>query len=199
MLSEQEVGLLIEIPEVMRAVEELRQPYLKKSGCDMISRHDFFAGMLMIPIIDMALTDGNIGLAEELALNKKARRLSKGGFFIRQDPVVKMVELLVQQWEQWRDPMYQHLKEVIKTVMTHQIESDLQGKEMFKIMISSPYILVKILETFFLAEGDRLIDHNVELSLEEYHKLEEIAYKLSFDDNELFKAFLKDLAVRMYN
>ena len=48
-----------------------------------LSEHDFLSLILMTPTVGIALANGSISLFEELALNKMARKMSKGGYFLK--------------------------------------------------------------------------------------------------------------------
>ena len=75
MLTENEVGQLLDIPDVLEVVEELHQTFTEEEReFKGISQHDFLSGMLMLPSVALAMVDGTTSLSEELTLNKKARR-----------------------------------------------------------------------------------------------------------------------------
>ena len=58
----------------------------------------------------MALANGSVSLFEELALNKKARKLSKGGYFLKKDPVVYAMKFLLDKYDIWEARFFEVLR-----------------------------------------------------------------------------------------
>jgi hypothetical protein len=201
MLTENEVGQLLEIPDVQEVVEELHQTFTKEEReFKEISQHDFLSGMLMLPSVALALVDGTTSLSEELTLNKKARRFSKGGFFLRQDPVVKLVNHMQSQFSQWESRFFVGLGKILKVVIP-EFSSKHNTKEVkssdgeFLVVMNSSYILIKLFETFFLPEGEEITNKRY-VSLNEYQTMVEIGKNLQLSEIGSFRNFIKTFEVK---
>ena len=97
MFTEYEIETMLHIKEVQEANAILRKDFLKNEAPYLeITDHDFFSLVMMTPTLGIAMADGNVSLFEELALNKKARKLSKGGYFMKKDPVVYAMKFLLK-------------------------------------------------------------------------------------------------------
>ncbi len=96
MFTEYEVELMIEDPKIQEATFELKKDFIKTEAPYLeISDQDFFSLVMLSPTVGIALANGSVSLFEELALNKKARKLSKGGYFLKKDPVVYAMKYLI--------------------------------------------------------------------------------------------------------
>lgn len=81
MFTEYEIASMIEIPDIHEATMALKKDFIRNEAPYLeISDHDFFSLVMMAPTVGIALANGSVSLFEELALNKKARKLSKGGY-----------------------------------------------------------------------------------------------------------------------
>ena len=70
MFSENEVAIMIEIPEVLETIITSRKEFIEKEANFLeISEHDFLSLVMMTPTVGMALANGTVSLLEELALN----------------------------------------------------------------------------------------------------------------------------------
>lgn len=194
MLSENEIALLIEIPEVGAIVDELKQEFLAEQ--EQVSDHDFLSSMLMAPPIAMALANGSISLIEEMGLNKKARNFSKGGFFLKKDPVVRLVQKLIDSFERWELKFYQALEGIVHKLLTPQNTNSNQEGPVFLVMLNTPYLIIKLIETFFLPEGEDIIDNQRPISKIEFEKMDWLGQKLALDEVPLFHKFLETFEVK---
>ena len=202
MLSENEVEQLISIPEVNEIVRQLYQEMAKEeSAIQGIGIHDFFSGMLVSPSIAMARVDGATSLIEELTINKKARRISKGGFFLTQDPVVKLVGIMQNRWDIWESKLLGGLSKVVAFV-TPEITEDASlkrpsdcGNSFFLAILRSSYLLVRLIETFFLPEGEVITNTKV-ISKNEFQKMIDIGAQLKLDNVFTFQSFIKTFEVK---
>ena len=108
MFTEDQVNAILDFDGVSEKVEKLKLVF--KEGelqlLDMIN-HDFLSMALLTPTIELALANGNISLMEEMAINQKARKLSKGGYFLQTDPVVYTMKYYIQNFDKWRDQFYE--------------------------------------------------------------------------------------------
>ena len=202
MLSENEVEQLISIPEVNEIVRQVYQEMAKEeSAIQGIGIHDFFSGMLVSPSIAMARVDGTTSLIEELTINKKARRISKGGFFLTQDPVVKLVGIMQNQWDIWEYRLLDGLSKVVAFVTPELGENSSSNKRMeegnsfFLDILRSSYLLVRLIETFFLPEGE-VITNTRKISKNEFQKMIDIGAQLKLDNVYTFQSFIKTFEVK---
>ncbi len=202
MLTENEVGQLLDIPEVKHIVHQLHQSFTKEeTELRNISLHDFLSGVLLTPSVALAKVDGTTSLFEELSINKKARRFSKGGFFLKHDPVVKMVILLQNRFQYWEQHFFQALKNILKTVvpeiaLSHQSQqSQYATSNPFTMFMNSSYILIRFLETFFLPEGEE-ITNTRRVSHVEYQKINSIGEQLRLSDVGSFRNFVTTFEVK---
>lgn len=200
MLTENDISLLVNIPEVSAVVDDLRVQFQKTSALEEISEHDFLSSMLMAPPIGMALANGTVSLLEELSLNKKARSFSKGGFFLKQDPVVQVVKYLMQQFDFWEDQFYEELRKIMAVVLVPSILPKMPEEEgahgIFLTMMNTSYFHIKLLETFFLPEGEDIINCPRQVGLKEYQKLISIGEKLQLNKVPMFCKFLETFEVK---
>src|SRR5690606_23114387 len=121
MFSENEIATMIEIPEVLDSVTAIRKAFIEKEANFLeISEHDFLSLIMMTPTVGIALSNGTISLFEELALNKMARKMSKGGFFLKVDPVAHAMKFLIKNFTNWELPFY----EVIKLCMSKTFDKN---------------------------------------------------------------------------
>ena len=102
MFSENEIAILLENKEISQATEEAKNDF-KLNQVEMleIENHDFLALVMMAPPIGIALANGSISLFEDLALNKLARKMSRGGYFMKVDPVAHAMKYLVKHFDRW--------------------------------------------------------------------------------------------------
>jgi len=201
MLTENEVGKLLDISDVYNIVADLHQTFTEaEQSLKNISNHDFLSGMLMLPSVALARVDGTTSLFEELSLNKKARRFSKGGFFLQQDPVVKMVNLLQTSFGQWETKFFEGLSKILKVVVPEITGGSItdehkQGNDIFLSVMNSSYILIKLLETFFLPEGEEITNKR-RISELEHKAIVTIGDQLQLSNIPSFKSFIKTFEVK---
>ena len=96
MLTEFEIETMMEIPAILEATQKLKKDFIKTDAPYLeIGDHDFFGLIMLAPTVGVALANGSVSLFEELALNKKARKASKGGYFLKKDPTVYAMKFLL--------------------------------------------------------------------------------------------------------
>jgi len=200
MLTENEVAQLLEVPQVNEVVRELHQTFITTElSLQDISLHDFFSGLLLAPSVALAQVDGTTSLFEELSLNKKARRFSKGGFLLQHDPVVKMIIHLQSCFASWEQQFLTTLTRVVQVVVPelkgYQPTNDNGSKTSSNAILQASYILVKLLETFFLPEGEELCNKR-RVSNIEYQKISSIADCLQLSSIGSFQHFIQTFEVK---
>ena len=201
MFTENEVGQLLEIPDVRVVVERLHKTFKEEEReFREISLHDFLSGMLMAPSVALSRVDGTTSLFEELSLNKKARRFSKGGYFLGQDPVVRMVIHLQSRFQCWEARFFEGIKIICKAVIPeisageHSKLTD-PDRSIFLTVMKSSYILIRFIETFFLPEGEEITNKRC-ISILEYQKILTIGDQLQLSEIGSFRNFIKTFEVK---
>ena len=111
MLTANEISIILEDHDVLDSVQELKNVFRNKEAPHLeISDHDFLSLIIMMPSISITLSTGDISLMEEMALNKKARTISKGGHYLKKDPVVYAMSFLVKSAAKWEDQFFETIR-----------------------------------------------------------------------------------------
>ena len=198
MFTEYEIETMMEYPEVQEATLKLKKEFLKAEAPYLeISDEDFFSLVFMAPTIGIAMADGNITLFEEMALNKKARKLSKGGYFMKKDPVVYAMKFLIKNYYNWSDRFYDVLKTTIKVtcrldeldVVVFNPNEEVDYKMYKKAVLNSPYLLIRFISSFFLENDEDIINSNHKIGKNEYQRLELIGENLDLHKVPVFQMF----------
>lgn len=198
MFTEYEIETMVEIPEILEATLELKREFLKVEAPYLeITDHDFFSLVMMAPTIGIALADGTISLFEEIALNKKARKLSKGGYFMKKDPVVYAMKFLIKNYYNWSDKFYAVLRISMEKSCNLDIVSqgkintddEVDYKEYKKVVLNSPYILIRFIASFFLENDEDIINSDHKIGKEEYQRMLIAGEKLGLDNLIVFQMF----------
>ncbi len=199
MFTEYEIESMIAYPEVKEITQTLKKDFLKNEAPYLeISDEDFFSLIIMTPTIGIAMADGKISLIEEMALNKKARKLSKGGYFMKKDPVVYAMKFLIKNYYNWSDKFLDVLKETIKITCgkdniayADPNDKDIDYNEYREAVLHSPYILIRFIASFFLENDEDIINQNHKVGKAEYQRLILIGEKLELDKVPVFQMFCK--------
>lgn len=200
MFTEYEIESMIEYPEVLEATKALKKDFLKTEAPYLeIGDEDFFSLIIMTPTVGIAMADGKISLIEEMALNKKARKLSKGGYFMKKDPVVYAMKFLIKNYYNWVDRFMEVLRDTIKVTCGLQEENyqaisedaSVDYREYRQAVLHSPYLLIRFIASFFLENDEDIINENHKLGKEEYQRMMLIAEKLELDRIPVFQMFCK--------
>ena len=198
MFTEYEIESMMEYPKVQEATLALKKEFLKAEAPYLeIGDEDFFSLIVMTPTIGIAMADGTISLFEEMALNKKARKLSKGGYFMKKDPVVYAMKYLIKNYYNWSDKFFEVLKVTIQTtVKLDQLDQKpidpskaVDYQEYKKAVLESPYLLIRFIASFFLENDEDIINSNHKIGKSEFQRLELIGAKLELDKIPVFQMF----------
>lgn len=205
MFTEYEIETLLELPEVKEANLTLKKDFLRNEAPYMeISDHDFFSLVMMSPTVGMAMADGNISFFEEHALNKKARKLSKGGYFLKKDPVEYAMKFLIKKFDNWRDKFFG----VLRLTMQKSLDMDSLKKQPFdkdekvsyevykKEVLTSPHILIRYISSFFLENEEDVISNRRHIGKDEYHRLLKIGEELGLGGVPVFQMFCKTFELK---
>lgn len=204
MFTENEVAALINFPGIKEETEKLKERFIKEEAEFLeISDHDFLSLVLITPSIGLALANGSVSLFEEMALNKKARKLSKGGYWMKKDPVVFAMEYLIDGFDKWSSIFYEYIRFLIqKTVHINALNDpnfkleesteENQGIEVFK----SPFIIIRYLTSFFMDDEEEDILAERKISRIEYDKVVEIADKLGISYIPIYQIYRSRLIIK---
>ena len=204
MFTENEIGALIINPEIKDATQRLKEDFIEKEApflelCD----HDFLSLVLLTPSVGIALANNSVSLMEEMALNKKARKYSKGGYFLKQDPVVSAMGYLIKHYDNWSDIFYAHIKLLINELMDKDelmksriADADSTDEEFCVEILKSPFILVRALSSFLSNSEDEDFSAIRKLPKIEYDRIIEILEKVEMIEIPLVKKHLSKLVIK---
>lgn len=203
MFTEYEVETIVEDQEILDATIVLKKDFIRNEAPYLeISDHDFFSLVLMAPIVGIALANGSVSLFEELALNKKARKLSKGGYFMKKDPVVYAMKFLISKYDLWEEKFFEVLKLTMrntfdKSALVRQFDPEMEvSSSVYKReVLATPYILIRFISSFFLEQDEDIIN-NRSIAKVEYQRLLDIGKKLELDEVPVFHMFCKTFNVK---
>lgn len=203
MLTDSEIVTLMQNQEVLQATLELKKDFLRTEAEFLdIGDDDFVSLMLMAPSIGVALANGSISLFEELSLNKKARFLSRGSYFLKKDPIVHGMKYLVKNFDMWEARCYDFVKLVMhSTVSANPVISktirdpESSTGDFSRDILNAPYIFVKFLSFLFLEEEDDLLNTR-RISEIEFKKVQDIGDQIGLGDIPLFTLFCSTFEVR---
>ena len=203
MFTENEIATLIEIPEILAPAQEVKEQFRQREAQLLdISDHDFLALVMMAPAVGIALANGSVSLFEELALNKMARKMSKGGYFLKSDPVVHSMKYLIKRFQEWEEPFF----DVIKASMEATFDKDKIAEAanaslapsltaFSRDLMNVPYIFVRFLSLFFLQDEVEIVEVR-SISKVEYQKVLDIGVKLDLDKFHVFQSFCHTFEVK---
>ncbi len=200
MFTEHEIKTIVEIKEVHEATKVLKKEFCQKEAPYLeISDHDFFSLIMMAPTVGIALADGKLTLFEELALNKKARKLSLGAYFMKKDPVVYAMKFLMNKYDEWSDKFYDvlslamHKSFDMSAMEVQEFDESMEvSYEEYKFAIlNSPYILIRFISSFFLESDEDIIRNRHHIGKNEYVRLILIGEKLGLKKLRVYQMFVK--------
>lgn len=204
MFTENEVDALILNDEIKQAIQDLRSKFLKAEAAYLeIDDHDFLALTILTPSVGISLANGSVSLFEEISLNKKARKLSKGGYFMKKDPVVVAMGYLIKNYDKWHDEFYEFLKFLMEQTFDRSImlESKIDRPEVSEADLcreglKTPFIFIRFLTSFFLDDEEEDIAQKRNISKVELARITEIGEKIGFNEIPLFRKFMTNFIVR---
>jgi len=204
MFTENEVHALLNYPGIFDEVASLKQDFIDKEAEFLeIEEHDFLSLILLTPSIGIALSNGSVSLFEEMALNKKARKLSKGGYWMKKDPVVFAMEHLIKGYDTWSPIFYEHIKKLMhQTVDEHQLHDpsfSVAGADDSKLcaqVLKSPFITIRFLTSFFMNDEEEDIMAERKISQIEFDRVNEIADQLGLTDLPIYQIYHSKLEIK---
>ncbi len=205
MFSENEVGIMLENESIEDTVKKLKEEFISNEARFLeISDHDFLSLVLLTPSVGIALANGSVSLFEELSLNKKARKLSLGGYFMKKDPVVIAMGYFIKDYEVWKDKFIELLKTVMDIALNMDDirkvdigEDDISPNSFRREVLKSPYGFVRFLSSFFCSDDDEII--NVEqrsIAKDEFDVVVELGKQMELDSVPIFRHFCATYTVK---
>ncbi len=201
MFTENEVSALLDYPGILEETQSIKKKFIEEEAEFLeINDHDFLSLMLLTPSVGIALSNGSVSLFEEMALNKKARKLSKGGYWMKKDPVVFAMEHLIKGYDKWSPVFYGH----IKTLMHKTIDVDALLDTNFSVetssesaqcvhVLKSPFIIIRFLTSFFMNDEEEDILAERKIATIEYERVEEIAQHLGINNLPIYQIYRSKL------
>ena len=204
MFTENEISALILDRNIKKETEKLRQEFIEKEAPFLeISVHDFLALILLTTSVGIALANDSVSLMEEMALNKKARKYSKGGYFLKQDPVVTAMGYLIKHYDIWSEIFYGHIKKLIglmidkDELMKSTVDSsDVTDEQYCVELLKAPFVLVRFISSFLSNSGDEDLSVERKIGNNEYDRTIEILEKVDLIKIPLVKRHLVKLVVK---
>jgi hypothetical protein len=200
MFTEYEIDTMMNIPAIQEATYQLKKDFITHEApyLDM-SDHDFFSLIMMAPTIRIAMADGNISFFEERALNKKARKLSKGGYFMEKDPVVNAMKFLIKKFDAYQDKFFGVLNVAMHSsfnmermeTSTFDDTKEVSYEEYKMEVLNTPYIVIRFIVSFFLENDEDIISDKRKIGKSEYQQMISISEKVGLNKLPVFHMFCK--------
>ncbi|ADR20506.1 hypothetical protein MATR_18730 [Marivirga tractuosa] len=198
MFTEAEIAVIIENQEIEKITEELRTNFLEKTAPYFeISNHDFLSLILLSPVVGKAMANNNISFKEEMSLQKKARKLSKGGFFLSKDPVADCMKFLIKKFDEWEHEFYASIKKIFHILFEKETidrANDTSFSYEIRVM-RAPYILVRFISSLFLEREEDILNPG-RLRKIEWEKIKFIGEKTGLSELVLFNEFMDAFEVK---
>ena len=203
MFTENEIANFVEDKEVARITKKLKKEFTSKVARFLeITEHDFLSIILLAPSVGVMLADVKLSIWEEMKLNRKARKYSKGGFFLTKDPVVHCMQYLLKNFNDWEDHFYLALKQIInlalkknKVSISSIQEKTNNGDNFVADVMSAPYIIVRFISSFFLDDKDHILSTK-KVSKAEFEKIKYIGEKLGLSNINIFQGFCNNFEIK---
>lgn len=203
MFTEYEIETLIENEVIQKATFELKKEFIKNEAPYLeITDQDFFSLIVMAPTVGVALANGSVSLWEEMALNKKARKLSKGGYFMKKDPVVFGLKYLIKQYDNWEGEFLKIIRLTMEQAFdVSSLEKDFDSNkrvtesEYRDEVLKAPYIFIRFLSSFFLDDDEDIISPR-KISKVDFGRVQSIGEKLGLHKIPLFHYFCSTFIVK---
>jgi hypothetical protein len=200
MFTEYEIDTMVGIPAVLEATKALKREFMKAEAPYLdITDHDFFSLIMMAPTVGVAKADGNVSLFEELALNKKARKLSKGGYFMKKDPVVYAMKFLIKKYDDWHEKFFNVLTIAMKSSFNYDLltsekyeaVTEVDYEEYKTKVLNTPYVVVRFITSFFLENDEDIINKGHHIGRNEYLQMLKIGEIIGLSKLPVFQMFCK--------
>ncbi len=198
MFTEAEIAVIIENQEIEKITDQLRKDFLEKTAPYFeISNHDFLSLILLSPVVGKAMANNNISFKEEMSLQKKARKLSKGGVFLSKDPVADCMKFLIKKFDQWEDEFYNAINKIFHVLFDKETldkANDTPVSYQIRVM-GAPYILVRFISSMFLEREEDILNPG-RIRKIEWGKIKSIGEKTGLTELSLFNEFIEAFEVK---
>jgi hypothetical protein len=204
MFTENEIDALISDSRIKEITNQLREEFVENCAPYLeITDHDFLSLAILTPTLGVALANGSVSLIEEMALNKKARKLSKGGYWMKKDPVISAMGHFIDNFDEWSGKFLDYLKLVMdrsynkEDLMDSHVDGPEVSDEDFVIeVLKAPFIFIRFLSSFFHNDEDEnfVVERNI--SQAEYDRLLYMAERIGIGDVPIFKKYVTKLIVK---
>ncbi len=200
MFTEYEIETMMAIPAIQEATFKLKKDFISHEAPYLdLSDHDFFSLVMMAPTVCIAMADGTISFFEERALNKKARKLSKGGYFMEKDPVVNAMKFLIKKFDVYQDKFFEvlnvamHSSFDMSTIETSDFDElkEVSYEEYKLAVLNSPYVLIRFIVSFFLENDEDIISSKRRIGRNEYLQIIKVGEKIGLNKLPVFQMFCK--------
>ena len=128
--------------------------------------------------------------------------MSKGGFFLKVDPVAHAMKFLIKSYDRWELPFFEVIKSCMRnTFDINQLKRDGANDHEHSIigfaqeLLKVPYAFVRFLSSFFLHDEAEIVDER-SISKVEFDKIIDIGNKLEIADYLVFTSFCKTFNVK---
>ena len=203
MLTDTELSTLLEDESLLEDITNLKRDFLRAESSFMdVGDDDFISLVLMTPSVGVALANGSISLFEDLSLTRKARNLSRGSYFLREDPINQMLVYLIDHFDQWEARFYGIIQKIVHSSLKHSplmqeaiANPAVSTGELARDMLNTPYILIKFLAFMFLEETDDLLAPSI-ISPVELEKIKSIGETIGIGHLPIFHTFVNTFKVR---
>lgn len=204
MFTENEINALVVNPTIEELTTRLKDEFIETCAPYLeISNHDFMSLAILTPTIGVALSNGSVSLIEEMTLNKKARKLSKGGYWIKKDPVVYAMGHLIKHFDDWSDKFLSYLYQVVdlcidkEDLMQSKVDGEGVTDEEFLIeVLKAPFIFIRFLSSFFHNDEDEDFVATRNISKVEYDRMLSYADAIGIGDIPIFKKYITKLNIK---
>lgn len=199
MFNEYEIATFLEDEQVVEAVKGSKKEFISEEAKFLeINDHDFLSLIMMTPCVGIAKANGTVSLFEELALNKMARKMSKGGYFLKMDPVAHAMKYLIKHFDLWEPKFFKIIELCMdKSCDLDEIrkqKADLQSDDPFidfaNHLITIPYGFHRFLTAFFIHDEHHIIKER-SVSKVEFEKMKDIGMKMGLEGIPVYDAFMR--------
>ncbi|MFT4740202.1 MAG: hypothetical protein ACJAT1_002375 [Marivirga sp.] len=198
MFSESEIAVINESTEVQEIVEKLKKSFLEQEAKYFeISSHDFLSLIMMSTAVGKAMANNNISFGEEMSLQKKARKLSKGGFFLSKDPVADGMKYLIKNFPNWEQKFYQAIYDIFDVLFTKEeiLIANNEALSYEQRIMKAPYLMVRFLSSLFLEREEDILSPG-KIRKIEFDKISVIGEKIGFSKLHMFEEFLQRYEIK---
>lgn len=198
MFTEAEIAVIIDNKEIDKVVDTLRKDFLEKTAPYFeINNHDFLSLILLSPVVGKAMANNNISFKEEMSLQKKARKLSKGGFFLSKDPVADCMKFFIKNFNDWEDEFYKVIKKIFYILFEKETLNKANNTDIpYNIRVmEAPYILIRFISSLFLEREEDILNPG-RLRKLEWEKIKSIGDMIGLTELNLFNEFMESFEVK---